>query len=192
MNYVDALQSEKTFPARAANFAIVLLASWLIGVSAQFTILLPFSPVPITGQTIIVLLIGVLLGKTRGSAAVGLYILQGAAGLPVFAGGKSGLLALIGPTGGYLVGFLAAVYIVGILSEIRHDNSTIYTVFSLIVGNLIIYAFGLIWLVQFVGEVQALTIGFYPFLVGDIFKIFIGVLVLTGSKKILSLVNTKK
>ena len=191
MNYVDILQSERAISSKAANFIVILLASWLIGVSAQFSIVLPFSPVPITGQTIIILLIGVLLGKARGTAAVGLYILQGAAGLPVFAGGKSGLLTLVGPTGGYLVGFLVAVYVVGILSELRHDNSIMYTVSSLIIGNVIIYAFGLIWLVRFVGEAQALSLGFFPFLVGDILKIFIGVLILTGSQKILSLVNTK-
>lgn len=191
MNYVDILQSERAISSKAANIIVILLASWLIGVSAQFSIVLPFSPVPITGQTIIILLIGVLLGKARGTAAVGLYILQGAAGLPVFAGGKSGLLTLVGPTGGYLVGFLVAVYVVGILSELRHNNSIIYTVLSLIIGNIIIYAFGLIWLVRFVGEAQALSLGFFPFLVGDILKIFIGVLILTGSQKILSLVNTK-
>ena len=191
MNYIDILQSERTISSKATNIIVILLASWLIGVSAQSSIVLPFSPVPITGQTIIILLIGVLLGKARGTAAVGLYILQGAAGLPVFAGGKSGLLTLVGPTGGYLVGFLVAVYVVGILSELRHNNSVIYTVLSLIIGNIIIYAFGLIWLVRFVGEAQALSLGFFPFLVGDILKIFIGVLILTGSQKILSLVNTK-
>ena len=191
MNYVNILQSEKTISSKATNIIVVLLASWLIGVSAQLSIALPFSPIPITAQTIIILLMGVLLGKERGTAAVGLYILQGVAGLPVFAGGKSGLLTLVGPTGGYLVGFLGAVYVVGILSELRHDNSIRYTVFSLIIGNVIIYAFGLIWLVRFVGETQALSLGFFPFLVGDIVKIFIGVLVLTGSQKILSLVNTR-
>jgi len=191
MNYVNILQSEKTISSKATNIIVVLLASWLIGVSAQLSIALPFSPIPITGQTIIILLMGFLLGKERGTAAVGLYILQGVAGLPVFAGGKSGLLTLVGPTGGYLVGFLGAVYVVGILSELRHDNSIRYTVFSLIIGNVIIYAFGLIWLVRFVGETQALSLGFFPFLVGDIVKIFIGVLVLTGSQKILSLVNTR-
>ena len=191
MNYVNILQSEKSISSKATNIIVILLASWLIGVSAQFSIILPFSPIPITAQTIIILLMGVLLGKERGTAAVGLYILQGVAGLPVFAGGKSGLLTLVGPTGGYLVGFLGAVYVVGILSELRHDNSIRYTVFSLIIGNVIIYAFGLIWLVRFVGETQALSLGFFPFLVGDIVKIFIGVLVLTGSQKILSLVNTR-
>ena len=191
MNYAEILQSEKSISSKTTNIIVILLASALIGVSAQLSIVLPFSPVPITGQTIIILLMGVLLGKERATAAVGMYILQGAAGLPVFAGGKSGLLTLVGPTGGYLVGFLGAVYVVGILSELRHDNSISYTVFSLIIGNVIIYAFGLIWLVRFVGESQALSLGFYPFIVGDIVKIFIGVLVLTASQKIFSLVNTR-
>ena len=147
---------------------------------------MPFSPVPITGQTLVVLLIGALLGKNRGTAAVGLYLAQGAAGLPVFAGGKSGLITLFGPTGGYLIGFTAAAYVVGILMELRYNKSLLYTGFSLLVGNLIIYTFGLFWLTKFVGESQALQLGLFPFLVGDLLKILLGVTILGSSQKIMS------
>ncbi len=184
MNYIDILQPVKSIPKKAWDIAIVISASLLIGVSAQFSINLPFSPVPITGQTLVILLAGVLLGKNRGAAAVGLYLAEGAVGFPVFAGGKSGFVTLLGPTGGYLFGFLAAAYVVGILCELRYDRSLIYTGTSLIVGNLIIYIFGLFWLVRFVGEFQALQLGLFPFLVGDVLKLLIGVILLGGSKKI--------
>ncbi len=191
MNYIDILQPERSIPQKARDIAIVISASWLLAISAQFSLNLPFSPVPVTGQTLAVLLIGSLLGKNRGAAAVGLYLLQGAAGLPVFAGGKSGFITLVGPTGGYLIGFIAAAYIVGILAELRYDKSLVYTGFSLFVGSLIIYIFGLFWLVQFVGESSALQMGLFPFLVGDFMKILSGVIVLGGSRKISSMMSPR-
>ena len=187
MNYTDILQPVKSVSKKAKQIALILSASWLIAISALFSINLPFSPVPITGQTLIVLLLGPLLGKNRGAAAVGLYLAQGAAGLPVFAGGKSGLITLLGPTGGYLIGFAAASYVVGILMELRYNKSLLYKGFSLLIGNLIIYTFGLIWLAKFVGESQALQFGLFPFVVGDLLKIFLGVIVLGSSQKIISM-----
>ena len=189
MNYSNILQSDKAIPSPVVNAVIILLASWIIGVSAQVSISLPISPVPITGQTIIVLLIGAFLGKNRGTAAVGLYLAQGAAGLPVFSGGKSGLAVLAGPTGGYLVGFLAAAYVVGCLTELRYERSILYTAITLLVGNTIIYAFGLIWLVRFIGESQVLSLGLYPFILGDTIKITLGLAGIGGSKMIQGFVN---
>lgn len=191
MNYIGILQPENSIPQKARDIAIVISASWLLAISAQFSFNLPFSPVPVTGQTLAVLLIGSLLGKNRGAAAVGLYLLQGAAGLPVFAGGKSGFITLVGPTGGYLIGFIAAAYIVGILTELRYDKSLVYTGFSLFVGSLVIYIFGLFWLVQFVGESSALQLGLFPFLIGDFIKILSGVIVLGGSRKISSMISPR-
>lgn len=187
MNYTDIRQPVKSVSKKANQILLILSASWLIAISAQFSINLPFSPVPITGQTLIILLIGALLGKNRGTAAVGLYLAQGAAGLPVFAGGKSGLITLFGPTGGYLIGFAAAAYVVGILMELRYGNSLLYMGFSLLVGNLIIYSFGLFWLAKFVGESQALQLGLLPFLAGDLLKILLGVTILGSSQKIMSI-----
>jgi len=191
MNYIDILQPEKSIPQKTRDIAIVISASWLLAISAQFSFNLPFSPVPVTGQTLAVLLIGSLLGKNRGAAAVGLYLLQGAVGLPVFAGGKSGFITLVGPTGGYLIGFIAAAYIMGILTELRHDKSLIYTGFSMLTGSLVIYIFGLFWLVQFVGETSALQLGLFPFLIGDFVKILSGVIVLGGSRKISSMLSPR-
>ena len=185
MTYTDIFPSTKTVSKNASQILLIVASSWLIAISAQFSIHLPFSPVPITGQTLVILLIGALLGKSRGAAAVALYIAQGAAGIPVFAGGKSGLVTLLGPTGGYLFGFFAAAYVVGILTELRHNKSILYFGFSLLFGNLIIYTFGLFWLVRFVGESHALQLGLYPFLVSDFLKILLGAMILFGCQKFL-------
>ena len=146
MNYADIFITQKSVPNRVINAALVMGTSWLIAISAQISINLPLSPVPITAQTLIILLAGLVLGKNRGTAAVTAYLIQGASGLPFLAGGKSGLSTLIGPTGGYLFGFLAAVYIVGMLSELRHKRSIILAAITMVIGNSIIYLFGLVWL----------------------------------------------
>ena len=186
MNYTDILQNQKSVSTRVINVFLILGTSWLIAISAQISIYLPFSPVPITGQTLVILLAGLVLGKNRGAGAVGIYLVQGASGLPFFAGGKSGLVTLFGPTGGYLFGFLAAVYIVGMLSELRFKRSLFQTATALVIGNTIIYIFGLSWLARFVGESQALQLGLYPFLIGDLLKISLGVVLVGGSSAILS------
>jgi biotin transport system substrate-specific component len=191
MNYSEILISQKSLSDRILNITIVIGASWLIALSAQYSINLPFSPVPITGQTLVILLAGLILGKNRGSAAVGLYLFQGAAGLPFFAGGRSGVVVLLGPTGGYLLGFLAAVYIVGMLSELNHRRSLLQTGSALVIGNLIIYAFGLIWLARFVGESQVLALGLYPFLAGDFLKISLGLVITGGSKALINQFDSK-
>lgn len=191
MNYIDIIQPQESISKKTTQVVLVLAASWLLAISAQFSFNLPFSPVPITGQTLVVLLLGALLGKNRGAAAVGLYLFQGAIGLPVFAGGKSGFITLAGPTGGYLVGFIAAAYVVGILMELRYDKSLIYLGFSMLIGNIFIYIFGLFWLVQFVSEAQAFQMGLMPFIVGDILKILVGAIVLGSSVKINEMISSR-
>jgi biotin transport system substrate-specific component len=186
MNYSEILIPQKSLSNRILNITLVLGASWLIALSAQYSINLPFSPVPITGQTLVILLIGVILGKNRGVTAVASYLVQGAAGLPFFAGGRSGFAVLLGPTGGYLLGFLAAVYVVGMLAELNHRRSLFQAASALVIGNLIIYAFGLFWLARFVGESQVLGLGLYPFLAGDLFKIATGMLILGGSSALIN------
>ena len=192
MNYTDIIQPAKSVSKTASQIILIIAASLLLGISAQFSINLPFSPVPITGQTLVVLLIGCLMGKYHGMAAISLYLAQGAVGFPVFAGGKSGFITLFGPTGGYLFGFIVAVYVVGILTDLRYNRSILYTIFSLILGNLIIYIFGLFWLVQFVGESNALQFGLYPFLVGDLLKILLGTMIVTGTNIILPKLMAKE
>jgi biotin transport system substrate-specific component len=186
MNYSDIIIQQKSIPQRVLNTAVILGVSWIIALSAQISIQLPFSPVPITGQTLAVLLSGILLGKNLGAASVAAYLAQGAAGLPIFAGGKSGLAALIGPTGGYLIGFLAAAYLVGMLYELRFKRRIILAASAFAIGNATIYIFGLVWLARFVGESQVLQLGLYPFLIGDLLKIALGIVFVGGSSALLS------
>ncbi|NQS91462.1 MAG: biotin transporter BioY [Chloroflexi bacterium] len=186
MNYIASFETANSIPKKAVQVVIILTASWLIALSAQMAITLPFSPVPISGQTLAVLLTGLMLGKNRGAAAVALYLTQGAAGMPFFAGGKSGLVTLLGPTGGYLIGFVFAAYVVGMLAELRYKKSLVFQATNLLIGNVIIYGFGLFWLARFVGEAQVLQFGLFPFLVGDGLKILVGVLGI-GSLNLISL-----
>jgi biotin transport system substrate-specific component len=181
MSYAELVQTRLHIPTWAYNLLLVGSASLLIAVSAQFALQLPFSPVPVTGQTLAVLLIGALLGRARGSAAVGLYLVEGASGLPVFAGGKAGLAVLWGPTGGYLIGFAAAAYLVGWLVERGWDRSPLTAAGAMLAGSGLIYACGLSWLAVLVGWQHALPLGLYPFLVGDAVKIALAAALLAGS-----------
>ena len=125
------------------DIALIFAGSFLIALSAKVQILLPFSPVPITGQTFAVLMIGALLGARRGSLAVLAYLIQGAAGMPVFAFG-GGFAILLGPTGGYLIGFIPAAYVTGRLAEKGWDRRIGTTALAMILGNVMIYTCGLI------------------------------------------------
>jgi biotin transporter BioY len=175
---------EKT---RAGFYDVVLIivGSFLIGLSAKVKFLLPFSPVPITGQTFAVLVIGALLGSRRGSLAVVAYILEGASGMPVFAFG-GGFAILLGPTGGFLIGFIPAAYVTGRLAEKGWDRRIGTTVLAMILGNAIIYTFGMLWLVGLMGiSTKVLTVGVYPFIVGDLLKIALAVALLPSGWKLL-------
>ena len=164
--------------ARIYDFVLIVAASVFIALCAQIAIPLPYSPVPITGQTLAVLLTGILLGSKRGSAAVVAYCAEGAAGLPVFAGGGFGIQHFIGPTGGYLAGFVLAAYICGYLAERGWDRTFILTLLTLITGKAIIYACGLLWLVKWVGFNQVLIMGLYPFIPGMLIKIALATVLL--------------
>jgi biotin transport system substrate-specific component len=135
-----------------------------------------------------VLLVGALLGSRRGSLAVLVYIAQGLAGLPVFAGGAAGPARLLGPTGGYLVGFVLAAYLVGLLAERGWDRRVGTTAAAMALGNVVIYAVGALWLAVFVGGlVPALTAGVLPFIPGDLVKIAAAALLLPAGWKLLGL-----
>lgn len=152
-----------------AEVAAVVGGSLLLALCAQIRIPLPFTPVPITGQTFAVLLLPVMLGGWRGPAAVALYLAQGLLGLPFFAGGSAGVAALAGPTGGYLIGFLLAAVVIALLA----GGSRARVALALLAGNLVIYLCGVPWLARFVdgGMVAALTLGMTPFLLGDAIKL---------------------
>jgi biotin transport system substrate-specific component len=147
-------------------------------------------PVPVTGQTFAVLLAGAVLGPRRGALSVLAYIAEGLMGLPVFAQGKAGPLALAGPTGGYLVGFVAAAYLVGVLARRGWDRRPATTALAMIAGNAVLYSFGLAWLYclahLFAKPLQAgiLAAGLYPFVFGDVIKIALAVAILPSVWKI--------
>jgi len=149
------------------GFAVILLA-----VSANITI--PLWPVPITMQTFGIFLIAFFFGSRKGALTIMLYITAGLLGLGVFAGHKSGVTAVLGPTGGYILGFLIAVYAIGLMIEKGYGRTKSSVLLCMIIGNLIIYAFGLVGLWVFFGNVgllKILTMGLFPFLIGDAIKI---------------------
>jgi len=151
----------------------VLAFAVMTALGAHVRIALPFTPVPITLQTLFVVLAGASLGPVLGPASQGLYILAGGLGLPVFAGGVGGWLHLVqGPTGGYLLGFLAATGLTGWM--IRRRGARFWGILlSLAAGNAVIYLCGMVWLALVLGVSleRAVTLGVLPFLAGDAAKL---------------------
>jgi len=152
------------------NALLVIGASLLTALAAQIEFRLPWSPVPITGQTFAVLLSGAVLGSRRAFLAQLLYVAEGALGLPVFAGGAAGLVKLLGPTGGYLAAFPFAAFLTGFLAERGWDRRFATTFAALLVGSVVIFAFGLAVLSRFVPSSQLLAVGLLPFIPGDLIK----------------------
>ena len=170
--YADVFRPLAKQKALTYDAALVIGGSLFIALCAQIAIPLPFSPVPITGQTLAVLVVGVLLGSRRGSMSVLAYLIEGALGLPVFApDGPAGLARLLGPTGGYLIGFAIAAHATGWLAERGWDRKAATALLAMLLGNAIIYVCGLTWLGGFVGIEKALSLGLYPFIVGDLVKL---------------------
>ena len=154
---------------------LVALGAALISVAAQVAIPLPFTPVPVTGQTFAVLLVGSALGTVRGGAAGSLYLLVGLAGVPVYADGTGGWDVVSGATGGYLIAFPIAAALSGWLAEQRWDRRFSSAVGAMLTGNVLIYLLGLPWLaiVLDTGLERTLELGFYPFVVGDMIKLYL-------------------
>ncbi len=155
----------------------VLLVGGVLGLAAlaQIAIPVPGSPVPVTGQTLGVLILGTTYGSTLGFTTFAIYLLAGIAGAPVFANGAFGLDRIVGATGGYLIGMLVATLILGQLARFRLDQSFLTALPSMLIGTVITFAFGLVWLQQFTGQSWSWTIsaGLTPFLIGEVLKIAI-------------------
>ena len=154
-----------------AQLLLIAVGSMLLAVSAQVKI--PLYPVPVTGQTLVVLLIGMAYGSRLGAATVLAYLLEGGMGLPVFAGSGAGWATLAGPTGGYLIGFLAAAFVLGLLAERGMGRGPISTALAMLVGTAIIYVFGVTHLGGFIGFEKAIAAGLLPFLYGDALKLIV-------------------
>ncbi len=167
-----------------ANIFAILLGSLLIAVLAQVSIPVPFSPVPITGQTIGVVLVGGLLGARRGAMAVLTYLIEGAMGLPVFAQMKAGAHVLVGPTAGYLWGFVFAAFLIGYLAEKGWTVKPVFSFLSCFAATTLILVLGTLYLAAFkLGFNEAMVMGFYPFLVGDVIKSAVCAGLITGVRK---------
>ena len=156
--------------------AIVVAGSLLLALSAKVQI--PFFPVPMTMQTLVVLMIGAACGWRLGALTVIAYLAQGAAGLPVFAGTPEkgiGLAYMVGPTGGYLLGFVLAAMTTGFLAERGFDRNVLTAFIAMIIGNAVIYIPGLLWLGSLIGfDKPILEFGLYPFILGDLTKAALG------------------
>lgn len=151
---------------------LILVVSFNLLLIATAQIVIPLSgAVPITGQTFGVLLTAMALGRIRGVGVIALYLAEGAAGLPVFASGAAGPAALVGPTGGYLLGFLVSAWLVGGFADRGWDRSYLKSLLALCAGTAVIFICGLAWLSQFVGGAELLLLGLYPFLPGAALKI---------------------
>ncbi len=166
---------------------MVVLASLMAALTAVGAYIhVPIGPVPIVLSSLFVLLAGLLLGSRWGLASIGLYLLVGAIGIPVFAGGKGGFAHFFGPTGGYLFGYLAASWITGFISE-RSRDLMILDIFAVVVGSLVIYGLGIPWLkmVTQMSWPKALMVGVIPFLIGDAVKASVVIILARAVRPIL-------
>lgn len=173
VNYPSLVRGTTVDRSWLREVLMILGASIIIALFAPISIPLPFTPVPIATQLHVILLLSCLLGAKRASLAVLTYLFQGVIGLPVFAGGLSGILVLAGPTGGYLLGYLAAAFVTGFLVERMRERTAFKAFAAMGVGNLVVFLFGLPWLSRYVGWENAFLLGMLPFLIGDAFKLII-------------------
>lgn len=154
---------------RLRDLTIILGANIILALSAWISIPLPFTPVPLVFTMQLALFFGALLGK-RGALAVLFYFLEGACGLPVFANGACGFPYLMGPTGGFLLGFVVSAYVLSILSEKIREKTELKTFLLVFFGSLIIYTFGFTHLASLIGMKKAFMLGIAPFIVPDLLK----------------------
>ncbi|MGA8179366.1 MAG: biotin transporter BioY [Desulfobacterales bacterium] len=155
------------------SFRMTVYASLMAALTAAGAYLaIPIGPVPIVLQNLFIFLSGLLLGPRWGAASVGIYLLAGALGFPVFAGGVGGIGHFAGPTGGYLLGYLPAVYVIGLIS-CGSKKPVILDIAAMVAGSLIVYGIGLTWLkiLTKMTLAKALALGMFPFLPGDALKI---------------------
>lgn len=175
----------------ATDVLLVLGGALFVALFAQISIPLPFTPVPITGQTFAVVLVGASLGTIHGTLSMLSYLLMGIAGLPVYADQSSGWEIVRGATGGYLIGFVLAALVVGFLAEKRWDQKFSSSVSAMLTGNVIIFFAGLVWLSYWLGDnglpsglSDTLEAGLYPFVPGEILKLYLAGALLPGAWKL--------
>ncbi len=164
-------------PRTTALSNAVLVVSGVLGLAAlaQIALPVPGSPVPVTGQTLGVLILGTTYGSTLGFTTFAVYMLAGIAGAPVFANGGQGLDRIIGATGGYIIGMLVATFVLGQFARFRLDQRFLTALPSMLIGTVITFSFGVVWLHQYTGQSWSWTFsaGLTPFIVGEALKIAI-------------------
>jgi len=177
MSFPASSLRAQVFPRSSAltNATLVAGGTIFLAALAQIAIPIPGSPVPVTGQTLGVLLIGTTYGAGLGLTTFATYLLAGIAGAPVFAGASYGIEKITGATGGYLFGMMVSTYLLGLLANRRLDQRFLTALPSMLLGTLTTFTFGLLWLAHFTGKDWAWTIkaGLTPFIFGEILKIVI-------------------
>ena len=172
---LDLARPEGPTAKLATTAGAVLLGVCLLTLSAKIKV--PFWPVPMTMQTLAVLMIGMAYGSRMAAGTVLAYLLAGAAGLPVFAGTPErgiGLAYMMGPTGGFLLGFLLAAWVVGFLAERGFDRTLLRCGIAMLIGNALMVLSGVIWLAAPLGVAKAIQVGFVPFMYGTMLKVVLG------------------
>ena len=159
------------------NIFLIVSGTVFIALMANIKIVLPFTPVPITGGTFAIMLVGLTYGKKLAPATLLAYIIAGSAGLPVFAGFKGGL-TVFSPSGGYIIGYFFAALICGYFADRGWTESYLKTVIVLLLANIVLYTFGLFQLSFFIGDKNVFMAGLYPFIPGDIIKMALVTLIL--------------
>jgi biotin transport system substrate-specific component len=170
---------------------LVLAGTGLVAGAAQISVKLPFTPVPITGQTFAVVLVGASLGALRGTASLMVYLWLGVAGAPIYAHHDSGWNVITSASGGYIVGFVLAAALTGFLAERGWDWHFSSSVSAMLTGNVIIYLVGLPWLAVVLNTnlEKTLEYGLYPFVPGDIFKLYLAAAVLPTAWRLVARVR---
>lgn len=153
----------------------------LVAIAAQIEV--PLWPVPVTGQTLAVLLVGSSLGALRGTLSLALYAVLGVVGLPLFSGAGSGMSVILGPTGGYIVGFIFAAAFTGWIAQRSWDRKVLRSILSFLGGTVITFAIGLPWLAHVLGLnlQQTLEGGLYPFIIGGVVKMLLAAGIITAA-----------
>lgn len=172
--------------ALTAPRAVLLVVAGTLALWASAKLQVPFWPVPATLQTLAVVMIGALYGSWLGTATIAAYVAEGAAGLPVFAGTPEkgiGLAYMTGPTGGYLIGFLLAAFLIGQIVESGLARSLPAIALSVVASHAVVHVFGLIWLSSFIGVSQAVAAGYTPFILSDLVKIALSTMLIFAATR---------
>lgn len=187
----EAALGQRTGLAR--KLAVAFAGTLLLWASAKLQV--PFYPVPVTLQTLVVLGFGMAVGWRLAGATLALYLFEGLVGLPVFAGTPEkglGLAYMMGPTGGYLAGYVVAAVLVGWLAQRGWGRNVASTVGAMVLGNAVIYVLGLAWLGTLMGwDKPVLDWGLYPFILGDLFKIGLAAALLPGAWRITEMLGAR-